>query len=401
MQQKIIKKALFFLFLFSISTLNAATIKEAKWEKGQTLLTFFEKNSIPSKVYYDLPGIDKELADEIISDSTFYTLYEGDKLLQALITINETSQLHIYLKDGDYQIRAIPIIHFTDKKTIALLIDHSLYQDIIKYTGDSLLAADIIQAYKKTINFKKQIKKGDKLAIIYERKYRLGKPLGSPNIQASRLNLSNQNYYIIRHLDGHYYDLEGNNLNQYLLSTPLQYKRISSHFSNARKHPILGYSRPHLGVDYAASMHTTIKAAGKGKVIFAGTKGGYGKTVIIQHENGYKTLYAHMHTIQKGIKAGAFVAQGAKIGTVGSTGLSTGPHLHFGVYKNGNAVNPLKHLQIAQTKLTGVQQQEFLNLAKVYKNELDDTLANNLQTTPFKQQNNAYIVYLTPEHLSF
>ena len=184
------------------------------------------------------------------------------------------------------------------------------------------------------------------------------------------------------------------------LITPLKYKRISSHFSTARKHPILGYKRPHLGVDYAASRHTPIKAAGKGRVVFAGVKGGYGKTVIIQHENGYRTLYAHMHNINKGIKVGTFVEQGRQVGTVGSTGLSTGPHLHFGVYKNGNAVNPLKHLQIAQTKLEGKEREIFLRLANNYKNELDGILANNIENVPFKTLKNSYIVYLTQDRLA-
>ncbi len=296
--------------------------------------------------------------------------------------------------------RAMPITHFVEKRTLALSVESSLYNDIVKYTGDTLLASDFIQAYKNSIDFKRQIKKDDKFAIVYERKYRLGKYFGSPNIKASMLNVSNHDHYVIRHQDGHFYDIHGNNLNKYLLLTPLKYKRISSHFSTARKHPILGYKRPHLGVDYAASRHTPIKAAGKGRVVFAGVKGGYGKTVIIQHENGYRTLYAHMHNINKGIKVGTFVEQGRQVGTVGSTGLSTGPHLHFGVYKNGNAVNPLKHLQIAQTKLEGKEREIFLRLANNYKNELDGILANNIENVPFKTLKNSYIVYLTQDRLA-
>ncbi|AWI33992.1 peptidoglycan DD-metalloendopeptidase family protein [Helicobacter apodemus] len=401
MLQKFIKKTrLPFICCLLPLAINAATIKEDKWEQGQTLLTFFEKNSIPAKVYYDLAPEDKELADEIISGSTFYTLYEGERLLQALISINEDSQLHIYQKNGVYQMRATPITHFVEKRTLALSVESSLYNDIVKYTGDTLLASDFIQAYKNSIDFKRQIKKDDKFAIVYERKYRLGKYFGSPNIKASMLNVSNRDHYVIRHQDGHFYDIHGNNLNKYLLLTPLKYKRISSHFSTARKHPILGYKRPHLGVDYAASRHTPIKAAGKGRVVFAGVKGGYGKTVIIQHENGYRTLYAHMHNINKGIKVGTFVEQGRQVGTVGSTGLSTGPHLHFGVYKNGNAVNPLKHLQIAQTKLEGKEREIFLRLANNYKNELDGILANNIENVPFKTLKNSYIVYLTQDRLA-
>ncbi|MCI7765210.1 peptidoglycan DD-metalloendopeptidase family protein [Helicobacter sp.] len=381
-----------------MSSLVAANIQESQWENGQTLLTFFEKNSIPLKVYYDLPREDKELADEIVSGNTFYTLYDEEgKLLQALIPINENSQLHIYKEDATYGMRAIPIVYFEKEHNIALSVESSLYNDIVKYTGDTFLASDFIQAYKGSVNFKRQIKKGDKLAIIYERKYRLGKVFGSPNIKASILKTSNEKKYVVRFDDGNFYDLEGNNLNKYLFMIPLKYKRISSHFSMGRKHPILGYKRPHLGTDYAAPRHTPIKAASQGKVIFAGTKGGYGKTVIIQHENGYRTLYGHMHKINKGIRAGVYVSQGKQIGTVGSTGLSTGPHLHFGLYKNGSAINPQKHLRIATIKLKDKEREKFSILAKSFQNQLETILANNLENEPFKKMQNSYIVYLSEE----
>ena len=345
-KQAFLKNSLktFYIFTLGLLSASAAEVQESQWEQGQTLLTFFEKNKIPLKVYYDLVPEDKELADEIISGSTFYTLYEDSKLLQALNPINENSQLHIFKQDDSYSMRAIPVSYFTEERTITLSVENSPYNDIVKLTGDKFLASDFTHAYKGSVNFRREVRKNDKLAIIYERKYRLGKNFGSPNIKASILNVGKRSKYVVRHEDGQFYDLKGNNLSKYLLTIPLHYKRISSHFSMGRKHPILGYKRPHLGTDYAAPRHTPIRAAGKGRVIFAGTKGGYGKTVIIQHENGYKTLYAHMQKIDRRIRTGVNVAQGKQIGTVGSTGLSTGPHLHFGLYKNGSAVNPVKQI---------------------------------------------------------
>ncbi|EEO25305.1 peptidoglycan DD-metalloendopeptidase family protein [Helicobacter winghamensis] len=394
---KFFKNTLKFCFTFTTfgAFSHAATIQESKWEQGQTLLTFFEKNAIPLKTYYDLAPEDKELADEIIGGSTYYALYDDSVLLQALIPINENSQLHIFKQGDKYGMRAIPIVYFSKEHTISLSVDNSLYNDIIHLTGDSFLASDFIQAYKGSVDFRREVRKGDQLAIIYERKYRLGKNFGAPNIKASTLKVSNNNQYVIRHEDGHFYDLKGNNLSKYLLTIPLQYKRISSHFSMGRKHPILGYKRPHLGTDYAAPRHTPIRASGNGKVIFAGTKGGYGRTVIIQHDNGYRTLYAHMHKIERGIRAGSQVKQGRKIGTVGSTGLSTGPHLHFGLYKNGNAVNPIKHLRVTQSKLQGKEKESFLATAKTYEKALQAALEEDkLQNTPFKRAKNGYIVYL-------
>lgn len=399
MSNKLYKSILFLFFALFSSSLYAATIQEAKWPQGKTILNFFEENKIPLKVYYDLPAEDKELADEIISGNTFYSLYEGDTLLQALIPINEDSQLHIYKDSNGYGLKAIPTLYFKEEKTIALSVQNSIYNDIANYTGDGFLAHEFIQSYKNSVDFRRQIKKDDKVAIIYERKYRLGRPFGVPQIKASVLNVGNHNQYVFRNSDGNFYDLNGNHLNKYLLTIPLKYKRISSQFSMGRKHPILGYKRPHLGVDYAAPRYTPIKAAGKGKIVFLGTKGGYGKTVIIQHENGYKTLYAHMQKFEKGLRAGSYVSQGKVIGAVGSTGLSTGPHLHFGLYKNGNALNPLKHLRIAVSALKGKQKEEFLNLANSYKNDLHSAIANNIDSTPLQKKNNTYIVYLNENNL--
>ena len=185
---------------------NAANIQESQWEQGQTLLTFFEKNRIPLKVYYDLAPEDKELADEIISGSTFYTLYEDSTLLQALIPINENSQLHIFKEKDSYGMRAIPVAYFTEERTIALSVENSLYNDIVKLTGDKFLANDFIQAYKGSVDFRREVRKNDKLAIIYERKYRLGKNFGSPNIKASILNVGKRHQYVVRHEDGQFYD---------------------------------------------------------------------------------------------------------------------------------------------------------------------------------------------------
>ena len=384
-----------FFTLGALHAINAATIQESKWEQGQTLLTFFEKNAIPLKTYYDLAPEDKELADEIISGSTYYTLYDDNTLLQALIPINENAQLHIFKQGDKYGMRAIPVVYFSKEHTVSLSVDNSLYNDIIRLTGDSFLAGDFIQAYRGSVDFRREIRKGDQLAIIYERKYRLGKNFGAPNIKASTLRVNNSNQYVVRHDDGHLYDLNGNNLSKYLLTVPLHYKRISSHFSMGRKHPILGYKRPHLGTDYAAPRHTPIRASGNGKVIFAGTKGGYGKTVIIQHENGYKTLYAHMQKID--VRNGAVVKQGRKIGTVGSTGLSTGPHLHFGLYRNGNAVNPIKHLKIAHSKLKGKEKDNFIANAKIYRDALDVALQEESKDAPFKLTKGGYVVYLSTD----
>lgn len=140
---------------------------------------------------------------------------------------------------------------------------------------------------------------------------------------------------------GGFYTRDGHSIQRFFLKSPLNYRRISSHFTHKRFHPILKKYRPHLGVDYAAPMGTPVVALGNGKVESVGTRGGYGKTVRIQHNKTYLTQYAHLSKYAAGVRTGTRVKQGQVIGYVGSTGLSTGPHLDFRMQENGKWVNPL------------------------------------------------------------
>jgi len=153
----------------------------------------------------------------------------------------------------------------------------------------------------------------------------------------------NQSLFRYEDSDGRvqYYTPEGRTMRKAFLRTPIDFARISSHFNLRRKHPVLNKIRAHKGTDYAASHGTPIKAAGDGKVVFAGRKGGYGNVVIIQHGQTYKTLYAHISKFRKGIRSGKRVKQGQTIAYVGSTGLATGPHLHYEFYVNGAVRNPV------------------------------------------------------------
>ncbi|MDA7848260.1 M23 family metallopeptidase, partial [Sulfurospirillum sp.] len=168
--------------------------------------------------------------------------------------------------------------------------------------------------------------------------------------------------------------------------------RISDRFTYKRWHPILKRYRAHLGIDYAARRGTPIKAAGNGKIVQLGRKGGYGKTITIRHDNGYKTLYAHMKGYRKGMKRGKWVKKGQVIGYVGSTGMSTGPHLHFGLYKNNRAINPNSVVKVTKSKLTGKKRKEFFTYIKKYKKDIE--VALNDYENPKKEKSFDYIVSL-------
>jgi murein DD-endopeptidase MepM/ murein hydrolase activator NlpD len=139
-----------------------------------------------------------------------------------------------------------------------------------------------------------------------------------------------------------YYLADGRSAKKTFLATPLRFKRISSKFNPKRKHPILGYTKAHTGVDYAASRGTPVWAMASGRVVFAGRKGANGNLVTIDHGNGLRSYYAHLHRIARGIRKGAKIKQKQTLGSVGSTGRSTGPHLHFAVRRNGKWVNPAR-----------------------------------------------------------
>lgn len=190
-----------------------------------------------------------------------------------------------------------------------------------------------------------QIQDGDSFSVIYEEKLLDGKKVEDGDILAASFTNGGKTFTAVRYTnkngDTDYYSPDGMTMRKEFLRTPVDFTRISSYFSTSRKHPILNTVRAHKGIDYAAPMGTPIRAAGKGTVVFAGKKNGYGNVVEIKHNATYSTVYAHMKGFAQGMKVGASVRQGQTIGYVGMTGLATGPHLHYEFHVNGQYVNPL------------------------------------------------------------
>ena len=204
---------------------------------------------------------------------------------------------------------------------------------------------DMASVFGYDIDFAQDIRQGDEFDVIYEQKVANGKVVGTGNILSARFTNRGKTYTAVRYTNkqgnSSYYTADGNSMRKAFIRTPVDFARISSRFSMGRKHPILNKIRAHKGVDYAAPRGTPIKAAGDGKVLLAGRRGGYGNTVIIQHGNTYRTLYGHMQGFAKGVQTGGTVKQGQVIGYIGTTGLSTGPHLHYEFRVNGVHRNPL------------------------------------------------------------
>ncbi|MDX2444879.1 MAG: peptidoglycan DD-metalloendopeptidase family protein [Bacteroidales bacterium] len=189
------------------------------------------------------------------------------------------------------------------------------------------------------------LQKGDSYKVIYDEEFVDSTSVGIKKIFGAFFRHANEDFYAIPLIqDGKedFYDQEGNSLRKAFLKAPLKFSRISSRFSNSRLHPVLKIRRPHHGIDYAAPVGTPVQSIGDGKVIEAQHRGANGKIVKVKHNSIYTTAYLHLSRFGPGIRAGKYVKQGDIIGYVGSTGLSTGPHLDFRFYKSGHPVNPLK-----------------------------------------------------------
>ncbi len=255
-------------------------------------------------------------------------------------------------------IRQATILHMTDsihverlEKPVRLetrraevVIESSLWNAMAGNGLPTELALELSEIYAWTIDFF-GLQKGDSIRVLYDEVYVDTVRTGIGRIYASQFYHARkwQEAYYFENTDLHsYFDEDGKSLRKAFLKAPLNYKRISSHFTHARKHPIFGTVRPHTGVDYAAPAGTPVVSIGDGVVIEKGYKGGGGHTVKIRHNSTYTTAYLHLSKYGAGVEVGKHVNQGQVIGYVGSTGNSTGPHLDFRIWKGGTPIDPLK-----------------------------------------------------------
>jgi murein DD-endopeptidase MepM/ murein hydrolase activator NlpD len=231
-------------------------------------------------------------------------------------------------------------------KSAAGVIRGSLWNTFEKSDLNISLALDLSEVFAWTVDFY-GLQNGDAFKVVYEEMYVDGRMIGIDRVISAWFRTGEkENYAFLMESKGHkaYYDENGQSLQRTFLKAPLRFSRISSRFSRSRKHPILRISRPHFGVDYSAPSGTPVEALGEGKITEMGWKGGYGRFIAIRHNSVYSSSYAHLSGYAKNLKPGSAVRQGQIIGYVGSSGLSTGPHLDFRVYRNGAPVDPL-HLE--------------------------------------------------------
>lgn len=281
--------------------------------------------------------------------------------------------------DGSYQTVVEDVALIEKLKVSEGTIDSSLYVAATNANVPSRILADMINIFSYDVDFQREIQKGDGFSLMFESlQDEQGREIDTGDVVIAEMILSGDLHRYYRYKGDNdfadYYDEKGQSVRKALLRTPVDGARISSGFGK-RKHPISGYTKLHKGTDFAAPRGTPIYAAGNGVVEAAGWNGGYGKYVRIRHTGTYKTAYAHMHQIAKGISKGKRVRQRQIIGFVGTTGKSTGNHLHFEVHKNGRQVNPLSVKLPTGKKLKGKALERF----KIHQKKLETMFSGQKQ----------------------
>jgi murein DD-endopeptidase MepM/ murein hydrolase activator NlpD len=229
------------------------------------------------------------------------------------------------------------------------------------------VAIQIAEIFSTDIDFHRDLRRGDRFTVVYETFYDQGEQLRTGRVLAAEFVNNGKVYQAVyfQHADGQggYYTLEGKNIRKAFLRSPLEFSRITSGFTNARFHPVLREWRAHKGIDYGAPAGTRVKATGDGIVEIAGRQGGYGNLVVLRHQSQYTTWYGHLSGVAKGMRKGARIAQGDVIGYVGSTGLATGPHLHYEFRINNVHQNPLSVVMPSAPPIMAAQRPAFDSVA--------------------------------------
>lgn len=230
------------------------------------------------------------------------------------------------------------------------------------------------------MDFERDVRAGQHFSVLYEENWSDGKKIDNGRVLAVQFEAlrGNVKMYRFRKSDGTtgYYDENGNGAIKSLKRTPINNARVTSSFSNSRKHPVLGFTRAHKGVDFRAATGTPIPAAGAGRVVTRAYNRGYGNYVKIRHNGSYETLYAHMSKFAKGVNVGTTVRQGQIIGYAGSTGYSTGPHLHYEIIKDGKHVNPMTVKLPAISNLDKADKKKFLEYREILDSGIEKISTN-------------------------
>jgi len=332
-----------------------ARISEAELGRGDTLARSLARQGVTG-------GIVDRIAREMIGHFDFRRSQPGHsyRLVQDADGGIESFRYRISTTvsyelrrdtDGRFAVVRIEAELWPRQAMIAGIVTSSLYGAITDLGAGAQLANDFTDVFAYDVDFSRMVKSGDEFRILYERLFRTGDDGEEIFVRPGRILAARYGgaagehaavYFEPEEGRGGYYRSDGSSVERQFLMAPLRYARVSSRYSAARRHPILKVTRPHHGIDYAAPTGTPVFAVANGEVIYKSWAGGFGNLVKIRHESGYVSYYGHLSRFSDGLRVGERVSQKQQIGYVGSTGLSTGPHVCFRVAKDGQFVNPVR-----------------------------------------------------------
>lgn len=302
--------------------------------------------------------------------------HEGRDLLSFYRQLSLTSALEIARGENGFEARFVDRPVESRRRVAYGRIENSLFLSAAAAGLSDTLIMNLAGIFAWDIDFVLDIRTDDNYYIIYEELWQDGEFVRDGEIIAAEFNNDGDSFQAVRYVDEEgrtdYFTPEGRSMRKAFVRAPVDFTRISSSFNPRRRHPILNTIRAHRGVDYAAPRGTPIKAAGDGKIIFRGVKGGYGNTVILQHGGNITTLYAHMNSFDRNAGVGKRVKQGQPIGYVGDSGLATAPHLHYEYRLNGVHRNPRTVALPQADPIRSEYMQDFLAKAAPILAELDD-----------------------------
>lgn len=351
-------------------------------QRNENLVSLFERLLLgPREITAMLNSLSssekRRLSRMAIGTEIYISLIDGEKLQELIVMESPIKGRKYYRNDkGTFSIAQHQAEYISKYKYNGGKIASSLYQDGINQGMSGRLILNFAEIFAYDIDFANDVRAGDSFSMLLEDLYVENRSVKEDTIAVAEFVNNGKNILAIRYTNSvgqvGYFTPKGESMRSRFLRMPINLARISSRFNPKRRHPVLKIVRPHNGVDFAARRGTPIFTTGNGKISSIGTKGGYGKTIIINHGDGYTTLYAHMRGYAKGMKRGKVVKQGQVIGYVGTTGVSTGPHLHYEFRIRGKHRDPLRVKFNRSVKLNKRELPRFLKhsemlLTKYYK----------------------------------
>ena len=316
--------------------------------KGQTLGQLLREHGLSGQeVHRAVTALASEInVRRVRAGQSGLVYYEPSGMLDSMrFELHRKGWLTLDKQNGEWRTSLREFVHSVRRRSLEGRLESFLFNDVERAGGVPAVAIAMSNVLQWDLDFNRDLRKGDYFKVLYEEELLDGQFDGVGRILA--MVYENRGVRHEAYLYGEdgaegYYDAEGRPLQKMFLKSPLPFMRVTSRFSHSRFHPVLKRNRPHYGVDLGAPRGTPVRVTATGSVTFAGRQGGAGKMVKVRHPNGYETLYLHLSGYAKGVRRGAKVRQGDVIGYVGSTGLSTGPHLDYRVKKNKRYLNPLK-----------------------------------------------------------